>query len=251
VSGGDQGTVIVTGAGDGIGRGVALGLGDAGWNVVVADLDEEGGRTTTALLEQRGAPSTFVRTDVTVEAEVVALIDAAISTFGSLAAAVNNAGVVEVSTPLHEMDDATWQRVIDVNLTAVWRCMKHEIRHFLVGGRGGIVNMSSKYGWSGGPLRAAYTASKHGIIGLTRTAALEYGDRGIRVNALCPSAVRTPMLERQIEQRPEVAARWNATSLLTRLAEPAEIAAAAVWLCSDAASFVNGVALPVDGGAFV
>jgi NAD(P)-dependent dehydrogenase (short-subunit alcohol dehydrogenase family) len=251
MNGGDQKTVIVTGAGAGIGRGVALGLGDAGWNVVVADLDEEGGRTTAALLQQRGAPSTFVKTDVTVEAEVASLIDAAISTFGSLTAAVNNAGIVEASTPLHEMDDATWQRVIDVNLTAVWRCMKHEIRHLLVSEGGSIVNMSSKYGWSGGPLRAAYTASKHGIIGLTRTAALEYGDRGIRVNALCPSAVRTPMLERQIEQRPEVAVRWNATSLLTRLAEPAEIAAAAVWLCSDAASFVNGVALPVDGGAFV
>jgi NAD(P)-dependent dehydrogenase (short-subunit alcohol dehydrogenase family) len=239
---------LVTGAGSGIGRASAVAFAHAGASVVVADLDATSGRETTAMIRAGGAEATFCPADVKQSADVARLVAATVDQYGRLDCAHNNAGISGVGGgATHEIADELWARVLAVNLTGVWLCMKHEIAHMLAQGGGAIVNTASVMGLVGGG-GAAYVASKHGVVGLTKQAALEYAEAGIRVNAVCPGFVRTAMIEDAFASRPEVEARFRAAHPMARFGEPEEIAVAVVWLCTDAAAFVTGAAMPVDGG---
>ena len=246
----DGRTALVTGGGAGIGREAALLFAGRGARVVVADLVAEGGEGTAKTIRERGGEAVFVRTDVTIPQEVAAMVEAAVANFGRLDCAVNSAGTATfVRTATHEFTEEEWRRVIDVNLTGVWLSMKEEVARMLEGGRGGaIVNLSSIYGLVAAAGTAAYTASKHAVAGLTRTAALDYARQNIRVNALSPGYTRTAMVEGVIAHKPEIEDWFVGRTPLGRMGTPREIAEAGVWLCSDAASFLTGVILPVDGG---
>jgi NAD(P)-dependent dehydrogenase (short-subunit alcohol dehydrogenase family) len=246
----DGRTAIVTGAANGIGRESALALARAGASVVVVDRDADGGHETASLIDAAGGASSFFRADVTDGADVAAMVDHAVATFGRLDCAHNNAGVLGAGGVLADYDDDDWYRVLAVNLSAVYLCLKHEIRALVAAGTpGSIVNTASYSGLVGVPFACAYVASKHGVVGLTRAAAVEYGRKGIRVNAVCPGSVRTQMMLERIAVNPKMEQALSDVSPMRRLAEASEVADAVVWLCSDAASFVNGHALPVDGGA--
>jgi len=246
----DGKVALVTGAGSGIGRASALAFAHAGARVVAADVDEAGGAATAAQLTDAGGDGVFVPADVAVAGDVAGLIAAAVARYGRVDYAHNNAGIegsVAPGTAFHEYPEDDWDRVLGVNLKGVWLCMKAEITQMLAQGSGAIVNTASIAGLVGG-FSAAYTAAKHGVVGLTKDAALAYAQQAIRVNAVCPGFIRTPMVERVLAARPEVEARWLAAEPVGRFGTPEEVAAAVVWLCSDAAAFVTGVALPVDGG---
>lgn len=238
---------LVTGAAGGIGRGLARRLAADGGAVVVADLESAraGGEETVRLIRDEGGRAEFFACDVTRESDHEALTDFVVDAFGSLDFACNNAGV-GVHELLADTDTADFDRTIAVNLRGTFLGMKHQIRRMRAAADGAIVNTSSNAGLRGVRLLSAYTASKHGILGLTKNAALEYADDGIRVNAVCPGAIETPLstdisAERQAEiVRPQA---------MQRLGTPDEVAAAVSWLCSDAASFVTGAALPVDAGS--
>jgi NAD(P)-dependent dehydrogenase (short-subunit alcohol dehydrogenase family) len=191
-----------------------------------------------------------VRADVTSPADVAGAVQHAVSTFSSLDLAHNNAGILGASASLADYDDDEWDKVVAVNLTAVYLCLKHEIKAMLAAGRpGAIVNTASFSGLVAVPFASAYVATKHGVVGLTKAAAVEYGRKGIRVNAVCPGTARTPMMEERIAVNPKMEKALADVSPMRRIAETSEIADAVVWLCSDEASFVNGHALPIDGGA--
>jgi NAD(P)-dependent dehydrogenase (short-subunit alcohol dehydrogenase family) len=241
---------LVTGAGSGIGRATAVAMATEGAaGVMVADVDADGGQETVALVEKAGAPARFVATDVTDSAAVAGLVQATVDAFGRLDCAHNNAGVSGPVASLADYDEAEWHRVLAVNLTGVFLGMRHQIPAMLATGGGAIVNTSSGAGVVGTPGLAPYVASKHGVLGLTKVAAMEYGRAGIRVNAVCPGTTRTPMLADYLASDPAAEKRMAVLSPAGRLGEPEEVAAAVVWLCSDAASFVSGHALLVDGGA--
>jgi NAD(P)-dependent dehydrogenase (short-subunit alcohol dehydrogenase family) len=239
---------LVTGGSSGIGRATALAFARAGASVVVADVAEDGGEETVELIKETGGVADFVRTDVSKAADVAALIRAAVSTYGRLDYAFNNAGTDGELAPTADCTEENWDRLIATNLKGVWLCMKHEIPQMLQQGSGVIVNMASVAGLVGFPGIPAYSASKHGIVGLTKAAALEYAKAGIRINAVCPGAIRTPMLTRFWANTPGIEAQLVALEPVGRLGEPEEIAEAVVWLCSNGASFMTGVAMPVDGG---
>jgi NAD(P)-dependent dehydrogenase (short-subunit alcohol dehydrogenase family) len=246
----DGKTTIVTGGGSGIGAVSALALASEGANVVVADVDAAAGAATVARLEDAGAKASFINTDVTDATSVEAMVAHAIGMFGRLDLAHNNAGILGGTAVLTEVADDDWRRVIDVNLTSVYLCLKHEITAMLAAGTGGsIVNTASFSGLVAVPFASAYVASKHGVVGLTKAAAVEYGRKGIRVNAVCPGTVRTAMMDERIAENPKLEKALTDVSPMRRLAEASEIADAVVWLCSDASSFVNGQAISVDGGA--
>lgn len=246
----DGKVAVVTGAAAGIGRASAVVFAREGASVVVADVDDDGGRDTVATIERAGGRATFVHTDVSVKADVEAMVQHALDAYGRLDCAHNNAGIAAPIAPLAEYPDDGWDRTIAVMLTGVYRCMKAEIARMLEGG-GAIVNTASGVGLVGYPGQAAYTAAKHGVVGLTKVAALDYGHLGVRVNAICPGTARTPMVDDAIRAFPGIDARLKALHPIGRIAEAEEIAEAAVWLCTPAASFVLGVALPVDGGYVV
>ncbi len=236
-------TVLVTGAGSGIGRAAALALAAEGASIVVSDVSVPGGEDTADQIIHAGGKALFVRADVTRSEDVAALVKTTVETFGRLDVAVNNAGVSgDMQVRLHEFDEAAFDHVIGVNLKGVWLCMKHELPVMMAQHSGVIVNMSSVAGLVGAPRIGVYSASKHGVIGLTRTAAAEYARFNIRVNALCPAFSDTPMVEPMDKER------IISTNPMKRLGRPEEIAAGVVWLCSDASSFVNGQALAMDGG---
>jgi NAD(P)-dependent dehydrogenase (short-subunit alcohol dehydrogenase family) len=247
----DGKTALVTGAGSGIGRATSLELARNGARLVVADVNEDGGRETVDTVEKAGGEAIFVRADVTSSADVRAMIRTTIDSFGRLDCAVNNAGIGGTTGGrryvTHEYPDEWWDRIIAVNLTGVFLCLKHEIGQMLEQGGGAIVNIASIAGLVGG-FGTPYSASKHGVVGVTRNTALEYARSGIRVNAVCPGVVETPMVEAFFEAVPGVEERLRETEPIGRFSAPSEIAAAITWLLSDAASFVTGVALPVDGG---
>ena len=244
----DGKVALVTGAASGIGRATALAMAREGANIVVADVVVEAGEETARLIREGGGEGRFIRADVSREAEVEALIGAAVDAYGRLDCAHNNAGVEGVIARTADFTEELWDQVIDVNLKGVWLCMKHEIRQMLAQGGGAIVNTASAAGLVGGPT-APYSASKHGVVGLTKSAAIEYARLGIRVNAVCPGVIRTPMLQRAFRMsEQELEARMTTIEPIGRLGSPEEVAEAVVWLCSDAASFVTGVAMPVDGG---
>ena len=241
---------LVTGAAGGMGRATALAFAAEGAQVVVADIDADGGQGTVDLVREAGGEAHFVATDVASGESVAALVAAAVATYGGLHCAVNGAAIELERVPLHEVPDDTFDRIIAVNLRSIFLCLKHEITQLLAqGGGGAIVNIASTNSFRPQPHQSAYSASKHGVLGITRNAAIDYARHGIRVNAICPGAIDTPMLRAAIERRgrdpQEVADRL---SLLGRFGEPTEIAAAALWLCSDDSSFTVGHALAVDGG---
>lgn len=244
----DGKVALVTGGSSGIGRATALAFAREGAKVVVADVMVEGGQETVRLLTAAGGQGLFVKTDVSHAPEVEALIKQAVATYGRLDCAFNNAGVEGAFVSTTEYSEADWDRVLAINLKGVWLCMKYEIAHMLRQGSGAIVNTASGAGLVGVPNLSAYVASKHGVVGLTKTAALEYAKAGIRVNAVCPGVIHTPMVARLTSSRPDLSEALVAAEPMGRAGRPEEVAAAVVWLCSDAASFVTGHALSVDGG---
>lgn len=236
---------LVTGAGSGIGRATARAFAGAGARVVVADVAAEGGEETARAIRDAGGEAAFARCDVTTDDTIAA----AVATFGRLDYACNNAGIIGTSAPIPNYPDEAWDRVIAINLSGVWRCMKHELPAIEAGGGGAIVNIASIAGVVGFANAAAYVAAKHGVVGLTKVAALEYAQRGVRVNAVCPGFVATPMIAGiGITSESPSGAAIAARHPIGRLGTPEEIAAAVIWLCADAAAFVTGSALLVDGG---
>jgi NAD(P)-dependent dehydrogenase (short-subunit alcohol dehydrogenase family) len=242
---------VVTGAAMGIGRASAEIFAREGAKVVVADIDVDGGHDTVAGIEAAGGEASFIRTDVSDRSEVGAMVEHAVATYGGLDCAHNNAGIAAPLAKLADYPDDGWDRTLAVMLTGVYHCMKAEIPRMLERGGGAIVNTASGVGLVGYPGQAAYTASKHGVLGLTKVAALDYGPQGVRVNAICPGTARTPMVDDAVRRDPSIDAYLKTLHPIGRIAEAAEIAEAAVWLCTPAASFVLGVALPVDGGYVV
>ncbi len=239
---------LVTGASTGIGRATALAFAREGAKVVAADVAEEAGEATVREIRERSGEGLFVRADVSRADEVEALVARVVDTHGRLDCAFNNAGIEGAAATTTNLRQEDWDRVIAVNLTGVWLCMKHEIGAMRTRGSGAIVNTSSVAGQVGFRGGAGYVASKHGVVGLTKTAALEYARDGIRVNAVCPGAIETPMMERLTGGEPRRAERMAASEPVGRMGTPEEIAESVLWLCSDAASFVTGHAMAVDGG---
>ena len=242
-------SAVVTGAAGGMGRAIALALAAEGAAVVAADVDADGGEETAALAEREGGRVRFLRTDVSDGDDVRAMVDLAVSAHGGLDVAVNAAAIECEVLPLADCEEETFDRIIAVNLRSVFLCMKHEARVMRAAGRGAIVNIASTNSYRPQPHQAAYTASKHGVLGLTRAGAVDHALDGIRVNAVCPGAIDTPMLAGAIaargRDRDDVARRL---SLFERFGTTGEIASAVLWLCSDDASFTTGHALAVDGG---
>lgn len=242
---------LVTGAASGIGRAAALAFAQAGAKVIVSDIDEAGGLNTVQMirdLPEGSGEARYVQTDVTKPNSVEALIETVLDTYGQIDFALNNAGIAGIRTNTADYPEELWHQVIDVNLNGVWYCMKYEIPQMLKQGHGVIVNLASIAGLIGSPRLSAYAASKHAVVGLTKTAALEYIRKGIRINAICPAYTDTPMVQPMMKENPTFGERLLKAIPAQRLGTPEEIAAAVLYLCSDEAGFITGHTLVLDGG---
>jgi len=245
-----DGVAVVTGGTGGIGEEVARAFGAAGASVVVADTDGDGAHAVAEAVDRRTAGSaTAVETDVTDGADAAAMVATAVDQYGRLDAAVNNAAIAGTVAPTAEYPESEFERVLDVNLTGVYRCLKHELRAMADQERGAVVNVASVLGRAGYESAPAYVAAKHGVVGLTRATAQEQADRGVRVNAVCPGFIDTPMLD-EVGVTADESVQEHVKGLhpMDRFGDPREVADAIVWLCSSEASYVTGTALPVDGG---
>lgn len=263
----DGKVAVVTGAGKGIGRASAIAFAAEGAKVIVADIDSQSGHETTAMIHQLGGEAFFIQTDISLANDVEQLIAKSVETFGRLDFAHNNAGIEGEPSKVAGTDEETFDQVIAVNLKGTWLCMKYEIEQMMKQGSGAIVNTSSVAGQVGLYNYSSYSASKHGILGLTKTAALEYTKRGIRINAVCPGAIKTDMIDRalvkddleesgvgKIFQNLQLRigqAVLSRNQPARRMGLPQEVAKAVVWLCSDDASYITGHALTVDGGYLI
>ena len=239
---------LVTGGSSGIGRATSLAFARQGARVAIADREPNGAAETARMIEDIGGTATVFELDVTKANEVVSVIDRIVQTYGRLDCAFNNAGIGGKVANTADYPEEEWDRIIDVNLKGVWLCMKYEIPVMEKQGSGAIVNTASIYGLAGAAGYIAYNAAKHGVVGITRTAALEYATAGIRINAVCPGYIRTPMTQPGIDANPEFERKMVSQTPMGRMGMPEEIAEAVVWLCSDAASFVTGHTMTPDGG---
>lgn len=244
-------TSIVTGAGQGIGRAIAQSYAREGARVVVADFNEEMGAETVRLIEAAGGIATFSHGDVSQEDSVKAMVEVAVTTWGRLDIACNSAAVSRGSGPIHEYERSVFDQTLEMCLTNTWLCMKYEIAAMLETGGGAIVNISSNASLQGQAFNTAYAAAKGGVNILTKSAAAEYGARGIRINAVSPGVIRTPGVEKYFEEQPKIAEGLKKAAVMNRLGEPEEIAEAVTFLSSDRASFITGQLLSVDGGGSV
>ena len=247
----DGAVALVTGGGAGFGRAIALSLATQGAKIAVVDRSLPGASETAALVQAAGGTALAVHANVTDAAQVQAMVAQTVQHFGGLNFAVNNAGIEgDVFVPVADYSQATWDAVLGVNLKGVFLSMKYELPH-IVARKGAIVNMASVAGLSGGRMGSAYYASKHGVVGLTKAAAMEYADKGVRINAVAPGVIHTDMAERAFLRTAAVAPRVDAMHPLGRMGTAQEVANAVVWLCSSNASFITGHTLPVDGGFLV
>jgi NAD(P)-dependent dehydrogenase (short-subunit alcohol dehydrogenase family) len=242
---------LVTGAGSGIGRATATAFAAEGADVVLADIDAAGNEETARIAAECGGRVLAVKCDVTSSGDVKALVERTVHEFGRLDAAFNNAGIEQPPTTLVDTTEEDWSRLLDIDLRSAFLCMKYEIPAMLEHGGGSIVNTSSGAGVVGIRGQAAYVAAKHGLIGLTKSAALDYAAQGVRVNAICPGIIETPMMDRFSGGTPEGRARVIGQEPVGRMGRPEEIASAVLWLSSDSAGFATGHALVMDGGQTV
>ena len=243
----DGKVAIVTGAASGIGRKTAQFYARDGARVVVSDVDEDGGQETVQLIESAGGEAIFIRTDVSKPQDCEAMVRETIQVYERLDFACNNAGISGEENPIADYSIEGWQKLMRVNLFGVFYCMKYEIPEMLKQGGGAIVNMASILGRVGFAAAPAYVSAKHGVVGLTETAALEYGQHGLRVNAVGPGFIRTPMIS-DLEEDEETFQMLKSMHPIGRLGKPEEVAELVIWLCSQRASFVTGAYYPVDGG---
>lgn len=244
---------LVTGAGSGIGKATAFAFGREGAKVVVADINPKQVSQISQELLAMQVENLPVVVNIAQREEVERMVQATLAHFGRLDCAVNCAGIAgPISLPLHEYPEELWHQQININLTGTWYCMKYELIQMLAQGGGNIVNLSSAAGLIGQPENSPYAASKHGVVGITKTAAREYATKNIRINAICPTAIETPMImegRRKLAHNPEAKQAAMNYQAMKRMGQPEEIAEVALWLCSDQASFITGLAMPADGGA--
>ena len=241
-------SVLITGAGGGIGLATALAFARAGARLMLSDITAAAGQQALSQVRAVGAEAQFQAADVSREADVAALVAATVAAFGRLDCAFNNAGIEIENGRITECDEAVFDRLMAVNVKGVWLCLKHQLRQMEAQGGGAIVNTASVAGLVGAPRRATYAASKHAVLGLTRSTAAEYAKLNIRINAVCPGVIQTPMVQRWVDADPGVPARMAALHPMGRIGQPEEVAAVVLWLCSAGASFVTGHAHTVDGG---
>lgn len=240
---------IITGGGSGIGRETARLFAREGVKVVVADWSEKDGEETVSIIESAGGQASYLNVDVSNETMVKAMVDFAVCRYGRLDYAHNNAGIDQIGMdPVHKVPESTWDKVVNINLKSIFFCMKHELAHMLPRSSGVIVNTSSGAGLRGAPGMTAYCAAKHGVVGLTRSAALDHARDGVRINVVCPGPIATPMLEESYREFPELEEDYVRYQPMGRNGKPDEVGDAVLWLCSSAASIVNGGVLAVDGG---
>jgi NAD(P)-dependent dehydrogenase (short-subunit alcohol dehydrogenase family) len=244
----DGKVALVTGASAGIGRATALAFAEHGAKVVVSDIDDDRGEETAAEIREDGGEAIYVHTDVSSSDEVEELFATIDDEYGDLHYACNNAGIEGEMGPTAECSLEAWEKTIGVNLDGTFYCLKQELERMVPEGEGAIVNMASVAGFSGFPGLPAYVTSKHGMVGLTKTAALDYAESGVRVNAVCPGVIDTEMVQRTTQDDPEIEQQYISMEPVGRMGEPEEIAESVLWLCSEKASFVTGETLAVDGG---